>query len=314
MIFSFLLFLLPGVQSYSLFDYNSKPRGNEKERRTNGAVGKETLSSSNELPRKRNFDRNYDPHSHHPHLPPTESTLSAGLFHTCAVVRRGGVECGERPCGPAKCWGHDDRGQSTPPPGAMFTQLSAGGFFTCGLGLDGRAACWGAIDHPPKSLESLSREELSNVNHARRMQREEEGWRGDHSQRHVNGGGHYVQLSSGMRHACAISRDSEVHCWGRDDYGEGSPPDGAFVQVGPSSRVCFCVFVPFFSHRLSFYTNTNREDFGRQLLHLRRETQRCRDMLGQERHGPGLSSALPRKRLPAGQRQHRRRSRLRRPA
>ena len=91
-------------------------------------------------------------------------------------------------------------------------------------------ACWGEIDHPPKSLESLSREELSNVKHARRMQQEAEGWKGA-SSRHVNGGDYYVQVSSGMKHACAISRDSEVYCWGRNDYGESSPPSGTFVQV-----------------------------------------------------------------------------------
>jgi len=92
-------------------------------------------------------------------------------------------------------------------------------------------ACWGDIDHPPKSLESLSREERSDVRHARRLQQEAEGWKGGTSVQHENGGGYNVQVSSGMRHACAISRDSEVHCWGRNDYGESSPPSRAFVQV-----------------------------------------------------------------------------------
>ena len=51
--------------------------------------------------------------------------------------------------------------------------------------MGGKLACWGEIDHPPKSLELLSREELSNVKHAGRMQQEAEGWKGA-SSRHVN--------------------------------------------------------------------------------------------------------------------------------
>lgn len=116
----------------------------------------------------------------------------------------------------------------------MFRQLSSGGFFTCGLKVDGSVACWGDIDHPPKSLEMLSSEERSKVEYARRMLENEDGRRGGGGGggRHVNGGGHHnVQVSSGMKHACAISLDSEVHCWGRDDYGESSPPSGKFIQV-----------------------------------------------------------------------------------
>jgi hypothetical protein len=153
---------------------------------------------------------------------------------TCAITYRAGLDkdtCGEQACGPVKCWGHNDRGQSSPSPGVMFHELSSGGFFTCGLKVGGKIECWGEIDHPPKSLESLSSEELSDLKHARRLQQVAEGWRGA-TTRPVNGGGYYIQVSSGLKHACAISRyDSEVHCWGRNDYGESSPPGGKFLQV-----------------------------------------------------------------------------------
>jgi alpha-tubulin suppressor-like RCC1 family protein len=53
----------------------------------------------------------------------------------------------------------------------------------------------------------------------------------------VNGGGSYDQISSGMKHACAVAKDGEVHCWGRNDYGESTPPSGKkFLQV-----CCFVV-------------------------------------------------------------------------
>jgi hypothetical protein len=107
----------------------------------------------------------------------------------------------------------------------------------------GKIECWGDIDHPPKSLESLSSEEMSDLKHARRLQQEAEGWRGATS-RPVNGGGYYVQVSSGLKHACAISRhDSEVHCWGRNDYGERSPPSGKFVQVSLDDFACLILVI-----------------------------------------------------------------------
>ncbi|KAL7550929.1 hypothetical protein ACHAWF_014156 [Thalassiosira exigua] len=98
-----------------------------------------------------------------------------------------------------------DRGQASPPPGVMFQQVSSGGLFTCGLKAGGRIVCWGEIDHPPRSLESLSDKELPDFKHARRMQQEREGWTGA-SSRPVNGGDYYVQVSIGMRHACARFR------------------------------------------------------------------------------------------------------------
>ena len=50
----------------------------------------------------------------------------------------------------------------------------------------------------------------------------------------LNGGDYYDQISSGMKHACAVTRDGDVHCWGRNDYGESTPPSGKFVQVSVS--------------------------------------------------------------------------------
>ena len=110
--------------------------------------------------------------------------------------------------------------------------MSAGGFFTCGLKVGGEAVCWGEIDHPPRSVEkleeSLSREELSNLYHAQRMNKVVG------SSSTLNGGDYYDQISSGMKHACAATREGEVHCWGRNDYGESTPPSGKFVQVSVS--------------------------------------------------------------------------------
>ena len=230
---SLFLLLLPGIaQAYNLFNFSSKPSNNEINSQRQDDTPNQAMpaATATNLSRDASDQSLLLPRS----TKVTLSTHSAGLFHTCAITYRAGLDkdtCGEHTCGPVKCWGHNDRGQSSPPPGVMFHELSSGGFFTCGLKVGGKIECWGEIDHPPKSLESLSSEELSDLKHARRLQQVAEGWRGAIT-RPVNGGGYYIQVSSGLKHACAISRyDSEVHCWGRNDYGESSPPGGKFLQV-----------------------------------------------------------------------------------
>jgi len=233
-----LLLLLPGLaQAYSLFEDSrwSKTRQTEmqNQRKLQAHPNSDETSAAATAALVANRDKESSDYSHPLPLPSTKSTHSSGLFHTCAITYQAGVDqstCGEHPCGPVRCWGHNDKGQSSPPSG-FFQQLSSGGFFTCGLKVGGKIECWGDIDHPPKSLESLSSEKQSDLRHARRLQQETEGWKGA-TTRPVVGDGYYVQVSSGLKHACAITRyDLTLHCWGRNDYGESSPPEGKFVQV-----------------------------------------------------------------------------------
>ncbi len=246
------------IQAYSFFDFGNNKRDDKptsandemKQQQPQTRHDKRDRNNDDKLLQHTRYEDDDDAaaaadddgasHHHRPSLLPRlsieESTLSTGLFHTCAIIYRAGVNQddarGGKSCGPAKCWGQNAFGQSSPPPGVMFRQLSSGGFFTCGLKDDGSVACWGDIDHPPKLLEMLSSKERSHVEHARRMRENEGGRRGSGVGRHVNGGGHRnVQVSSGLKHACAVTLDSEVHCWGRNDFGESSPPSGKFIQV-----------------------------------------------------------------------------------
>lgn len=226
-----LVLLLPGIaQAYNLLDlFPREVQDAAKQREEDSPTARREAPSKRMNPHR--DDRHLLDESVLP-LTPAESTLSTGLFHTCAIAYRAGVDqgtCGGLPCGPVRCWGHNDHGQSGAPPG-MFWQVSAGGFFTCGIKAGGKAVCWGDIDHPPKSLEALTSAELSDVKHARRMQQAAAGYTGPTSQT-VTGDDYYVSISSGNKHACAIARDKQVSCWGRNDYGESTPPSGSFSQV-----------------------------------------------------------------------------------
>jgi len=38
-------------------------------------------------------------------------------------------------------------------------------------------------------------------------------------------------VSAGSLHTCGLKTDSTVACWGRNAYGEATPPEGAFARV-----------------------------------------------------------------------------------
>ena len=44
-------------------------------------------------------------------------------------------------------------------------------------------------------------------------------------------------VSAGAAHTCGLNADGEVRCWGADDYGQASPPDGIFESVSAGGRL-----------------------------------------------------------------------------
>ena len=41
----------------------------------------------------------------------------------------------------------------------------------------------------------------------------------------------YVSISAGNGHTCGVREDGTVDCWGFDEYGQATPPEGEFVSV-----------------------------------------------------------------------------------
>ena len=139
----------------------------------------------------------------------TVISLSAGAYHTCAIIQNGTVQC----------WGDNNRGQlgrgdtsgeyGTPQTvtglSGTVTSLEAGWQHTCAIIQNGTVQCWGDNEHG-----QLGRGHVSGV------------WHGGYgSPQNVTGlSGTVTSLSAGSSHTCAIIQNGTVQCWGRNHYGE----------------------------------------------------------------------------------------------
>jgi alpha-tubulin suppressor-like RCC1 family protein len=132
----------------------------------------------------------------------TASALAAGDYSTCAVLRRGAVQC----------WGDDSYGQlgnatrvsaSVPVPVSGpeqgIRQLAAGGVDACELLRTGRIECWGANRHGQLGNGTLAALVAPAPVHGIRAA---------------------TAVAVGGQHACAVLRGGGVECWGANADGE----------------------------------------------------------------------------------------------
>lgn len=133
--------------------------------------------------------------------------IAVGGHHTCAWLRDGA----------ARCWGYnlnqqlgtgDTRALSAPTSVRDVvegvTGLAAGTVYTCAL-RGGAVQCWGGLARATGDTTSTSAP-----------------WT-------VAGLPPVRSLGAGWRHACAVTVDGEVWCWGRNIEGQRGPEDGDAV-------------------------------------------------------------------------------------
>ncbi len=165
-------------------------------------------------------------------VPPPEeerfAAISTAGAHACGLTKDGG----------ALCWGHNIAGQVSslkngeyiaeavsPPEDGAFSAIVTGAYHTCGLRLDGSAVCWGydfdgwaervsgTVPDPDDAWgkELLEQHErLSNIPISAPPADER-----------------FTAITAGVLHACGLRRDGGISCWGSNDHGQATPPDGS---------------------------------------------------------------------------------------
>jgi hypothetical protein len=199
------------------------------------------------------WGRDNDGESTPPELSPENfdfAEVSAGLYHTCALVNcyaSPGQFC---PFGNTHCWGRDTYGQASPNINDRFAQISAGGYHTCGIKADGSIKCWGfdgegqstPPELPPESFDFT--EVSAGLYHTCALVDcypspgqfcpfgNTYCWGNDaYGQASPSINDRFAQISAGSYHTCGIKADGSIKCWGLDNYGQSTPPDVNFRQV-----------------------------------------------------------------------------------
>ena len=129
-------------------------------------------------------------------LGPNNDGETAAPANSFAQVSAGGFySCGVTTAGDTVCWG--DYAQATGenmPPAGSFVQVHAGYYQACGVRSDGTAACWGNYGSGESTAPA----------------------------------GQFLQVSAGFQHSCGLKPDGSAVCWGDNAGGQATAASGTF--------------------------------------------------------------------------------------
>lgn len=142
----------------------------------------------------------------------TYKSLSAGQYHTCALLTNG----------TAHCWGREfTRKPGSIPGGYAFVAISAGGARACGLTTDGTPYCWGSFLIGPGVLATQANPTRGGTWPA---DADTTAWR-------------LVSVSTGQDHICGVTGSGVAYCWGANTFGQLGAGGGLFKKGGSREPV-----------------------------------------------------------------------------
>jgi alpha-tubulin suppressor-like RCC1 family protein len=146
-----------------------------------------------------------------------------------------GHGCGLRADGSIYCWTTSWPPQSSPPGGAGYRKVAAGGAHDCAITADRNAVCWGETRGTPPAGPFV--DIVAGYQHAcgLRSNGTVACWGMTHGSPPP---GAFVAITANSYHSCAMRGDGSVACWGQDDSGQSTVPGGTFSQVAAGTEVC----------------------------------------------------------------------------
>jgi len=154
-------------------------------------------------------------------------TVASGSLHSCGITRDGSVSC----------WGSENLAAAYPAE-EMFASIDVGFLSSCGIREDGVTFCWGEVYGHPEMLEG-NYSSISNGPFFRcgllvdgDPKCSGLGFDGNQLTQGDSVHGKLTYVSSGLAHVCAVNVEGSLFCWGNDESGQASPPQGKeFVSV-----------------------------------------------------------------------------------
>lgn len=139
--------------------------------------------------------------------------VALGTFHACALRANGTIAC----------WGEDDLGGTAVPAGS-FIDVGVGYGFTCAVQGDGKVSCWGKLWDgtrvvAPELHDAIAVDAEDSSVCALRATGEVICWGSEDVWAGPQGAppqARFRQLSVGLDHACGVTEDDRIACWGQN--------------------------------------------------------------------------------------------------
>jgi alpha-tubulin suppressor-like RCC1 family protein len=154
--------------------------------------------------------------------------VTAGLEHTCVLLRDGNVRCWGRGSEGQLGYGNSqDQGVSQIPPatnlnfnGARIRQLVAGGYHTCAMFDNGSVTCWGKASSGQLGVSSVYNANPSLSNNWGDSANETPHEMARQNPLDLGGGRKALAVTAGTEYTCALLDTGAVRCWGANANGE----------------------------------------------------------------------------------------------